>query len=563
MRSFLFIIIFFIGLSFAFPGVVIGQAVPPGTASPEYTAENPPPPITAGAPTRNLITDEPVDFIQTIFNVYKYAQWVAVALAAIMITLGGINIAVSGAIDRQAEGKDMIKSAIFGLVLLFGANLILRTINPALTNLTPPHVKSSVMSVRGCEEKDFALDSSGGRQLMSFDCAIDCDSSLYNELSAERKQEYTCIQFCKAGGVPSSSRQCVQRLPKCEAGKHPEQFPPECYEEQIGCSPALMQACQGELFYGETELNGAMLGEEIQAIDSRILAIEQECTGLSQRLSCELEKGITELRSQRYSMVAVQNGGVPPFPDCGGTGLLGGRCQDIIFTKDVTGKIKQGAQYVVFPFYPKNSGPGFAQCLTVFYEKNPDRKPDEQIKWEESERRGLLKCVADPFSYHVTAGGSTGGAGGASRSSGSVRFSSVSEPPREGCTNCAAVDATKIGLKPAGNAGAANAGCWLYSNKGVTSCQLNSTLLGKLYGLAGQFPGLRITEAWPPTARHSDSCHFDGTCVDITLTKGCNEVAAFTRRAVTLGLRVLNEYTACGGTDYDHAVGGGHLHVAL
>ena len=93
----------------------------------------------AYAEVQSIISAESGGFITSIGNIYKYAQVLGVALAVFMIAAGGLYIAISGASpSKQQEGKDMIKSAIFGLILLFGAVLILNTINPKLTVLSLP-----------------------------------------------------------------------------------------------------------------------------------------------------------------------------------------------------------------------------------------------------------------------------------------------------------------------------------------------------------------------------------------------------------------------------------------
>ncbi|OGG40225.1 hypothetical protein A3A21_02520 [Candidatus Jorgensenbacteria bacterium RIFCSPLOWO2_01_FULL_45_25b] len=81
------------------------------------------------------------DFLKTITELYSFAQGLGVALAVGVIVIGGIYIGVSGAVDKKKEGKDMITSAILGLILLFGAHLILRTINPQLVTLTLPELE--------------------------------------------------------------------------------------------------------------------------------------------------------------------------------------------------------------------------------------------------------------------------------------------------------------------------------------------------------------------------------------------------------------------------------------
>ena len=69
-------------------------------------------------------------------NLYKFAVGIAGALAVAMIVAGGVYYTVSaGSSDKQREAKSMITSAIWGLILLFGSYLILRTVNPQITNL--------------------------------------------------------------------------------------------------------------------------------------------------------------------------------------------------------------------------------------------------------------------------------------------------------------------------------------------------------------------------------------------------------------------------------------------
>lgn len=70
---------------------------------------------------------------------YQSAIAIGGVLAVIMIIVGGIYFSVSGgSADKKKEGKKYITSALWGLVLLLGAYLILNTINPELTTLEPP-----------------------------------------------------------------------------------------------------------------------------------------------------------------------------------------------------------------------------------------------------------------------------------------------------------------------------------------------------------------------------------------------------------------------------------------
>ena len=78
----------------------------------------------------------PTDLPQFILRLYRFAAGAAGILAVGMIVFGAVYRMINpGSADKQKEGADMITSAIWGLVLLFGSYLILRTINPQLVIL--------------------------------------------------------------------------------------------------------------------------------------------------------------------------------------------------------------------------------------------------------------------------------------------------------------------------------------------------------------------------------------------------------------------------------------------
>ncbi len=79
------------------------------------------------------------DIAASIVRIYQFAVAIAGVLAVGTIVAGSIYISASaGSADKQSEGKDMITSAIWGLVLLFGSYLILNTLNPRLIALETP-----------------------------------------------------------------------------------------------------------------------------------------------------------------------------------------------------------------------------------------------------------------------------------------------------------------------------------------------------------------------------------------------------------------------------------------
>jgi hypothetical protein len=108
-----------IGVLGALPTIVLGKVVIAASMTLEY-------PSFVSSPT-------PAAFV---YNFYNYALGIAGTLAIIMIIYGGIKyIAMGGNSSAQTDAKDIIMSAIWGLLLLAGAFLVLNTINPTLTQI--------------------------------------------------------------------------------------------------------------------------------------------------------------------------------------------------------------------------------------------------------------------------------------------------------------------------------------------------------------------------------------------------------------------------------------------
>jgi hypothetical protein len=78
------------------------------------------------------------DITGSINSFYNRALAFGGMAAVGVIVAGAIMYATSGAIDKKNLGKEMITSAIWGLVLLLGAFIVLNTINPELVELKTP-----------------------------------------------------------------------------------------------------------------------------------------------------------------------------------------------------------------------------------------------------------------------------------------------------------------------------------------------------------------------------------------------------------------------------------------
>jgi len=71
-----------------------------------------------------------------VIKLYNYALGISGTLAVIMIVYGGLKYLSSpGNPSALTDAKDIIYNAVFGIVILTGAFLVLNTINPSLTKL--------------------------------------------------------------------------------------------------------------------------------------------------------------------------------------------------------------------------------------------------------------------------------------------------------------------------------------------------------------------------------------------------------------------------------------------
>ncbi len=82
-------------------------------------------------------------------NIFNLMVGIAAALAFIMITWGGVTYATSDALSTKSEGKNYIENAVWGLLLVIGAWVILNTINPQILNFDLVLPKSNIQTAPG------------------------------------------------------------------------------------------------------------------------------------------------------------------------------------------------------------------------------------------------------------------------------------------------------------------------------------------------------------------------------------------------------------------------------
>lgn len=96
------------------------------------------PGLTFAAPTKkgdNIV----VNFLSTYINaIYKLLIGASIAIAIVMLMIGGFQYSFGAVSTAQIEAaKERIRNAVVGLVLLFGTFILLYTVNPQLTLLSP------------------------------------------------------------------------------------------------------------------------------------------------------------------------------------------------------------------------------------------------------------------------------------------------------------------------------------------------------------------------------------------------------------------------------------------
>ena len=134
--------------------------------------------IDTSVPGSNTSADPTQKIGAIIANFYQFALLIGGILALGAIVWGGVKYTwAQGNPSAQSEGKEWIKAAIYGLMLLAGAYIILNTINPNLLNLNLPKVQQ--VSV-----PDNASQSST--------CTPACGSSSTCQLIGT---QYTCVSL--------------------------------------------------------------------------------------------------------------------------------------------------------------------------------------------------------------------------------------------------------------------------------------------------------------------------------------------------------------------------------
>ena len=114
------------------PVLVLAQVVPP-----PYVPLEPLPGLVSGSYT----------FPQIMTAFFRISMIIGAALAVLLITFGGVQYMTSDVLGQKEAGRERIKNASLGFLLLLAVYVILNTVNPRLLNfnlnLTPVGIVGS------------------------------------------------------------------------------------------------------------------------------------------------------------------------------------------------------------------------------------------------------------------------------------------------------------------------------------------------------------------------------------------------------------------------------------
>ncbi|MFA5129969.1 MAG: M15 family metallopeptidase [Patescibacteria group bacterium] len=103
-----------------------------------------------GTPFANGVVSDNTLFSRYIGAVYAYGLAVSITVATVMFIWGAFRyLLAAGNVGTIAKAKSTMVDSVIGLLLLFGANLILRTLNPNLVTLRALNLTTIQMETVG------------------------------------------------------------------------------------------------------------------------------------------------------------------------------------------------------------------------------------------------------------------------------------------------------------------------------------------------------------------------------------------------------------------------------
>lgn len=188
-----------------------------------------------------------ISFSQFVERIVVIALSIGAILAVLMLVVGGFEWMVSEAVHKKELGRERVRNAIFGLLILLAAVLVLNTINPQLINLNPAVQELKLPLV----ERPSDTSKPDCQRLSRFDCQ--------SKWSSFCKAQGQILSYEVIGGVyscvPDPDREEKEKLKKEQAAKLEEEQVAKLEEQRkIFYAPdAHCLTSQGKSFCFETK----------------------------------------------------------------------------------------------------------------------------------------------------------------------------------------------------------------------------------------------------------------------------------------------------------------------
>lgn len=136
---------------------------------------------------------------------YRYLIGISVIAAIVMVVWGGFLYLVGSTTGSVKAGKEHIKDALIGLVLVFGAYLILNTFNPDLVVLREPTIQNIRLRQLELQQAASAASTTSSFTYSSTTCV---DTECRQRSTAAGRQG---VFSCRAAGqaCPGQTCECV------------------------------------------------------------------------------------------------------------------------------------------------------------------------------------------------------------------------------------------------------------------------------------------------------------------------------------------------------------------
>ncbi len=184
---------------------------------------------------------------QYVAAAYTYLLGISVIAASVMIVYGGFKYIVSSSLTAVQSGKEIIKDAILGLLLVFGTYTLLQTLNPQLTSLKSVRIlqvskeefKAGTSKLFASAQEKFC-DTISSETPRTFTPASKAASVSVGTLtvSGPALKEYTLCGTSYTSdqtGEACAGRRCLNPTERCVSCSDATKAFPECAGKSSAC----------------------------------------------------------------------------------------------------------------------------------------------------------------------------------------------------------------------------------------------------------------------------------------------------------------------------------------